>query len=34
MAAHHVEAALVVNLRNVLEAMAPVAAAQPVQVRR
>jgi uncharacterized membrane protein YccC len=31
---HHVEAALVVNLRNVLEAMAPVAAAQPVRVQR
>jgi uncharacterized membrane protein YccC len=32
--AHQTEAALVVNLRNVLEAMAPVAAAQPVQVQR
>jgi hypothetical protein len=28
-----VQGALVVNLRNILEAMAPVAAAQPVRVR-
>jgi uncharacterized membrane protein YgaE (UPF0421/DUF939 family) len=32
--ARPVHGALVVNLRNILEAMAPVAAAQPVQVRR
>jgi uncharacterized membrane protein YccC len=32
-AASHAESALAVNLRNVLEALAPVAAAQPVRVR-
>ena len=32
-ASSHAESALAVNLRNVLEAMAPVAAAQPVRVR-
>jgi uncharacterized membrane protein YgaE (UPF0421/DUF939 family) len=32
-AASHAESALAVNLRNVLEAMAPVAAAQPVRVQ-
>ena len=32
-ASSHAESALAVNLRNVLEALAPVAAAQPVRVR-
>ena len=32
-AARPAHGALVVNLRNILEAMAPVAAAQPVRVR-